>query len=49
MAKKLGKGTSGGRRIARERLESAYIWDTDGDGKTEEVGIGDKVEEINSQ
>ena len=37
-------GTSGGRRVARERSESAYSWDTDGDRKTEEVGIGDKVE-----
>ena len=31
-------------RIARERLESAYSWDTDGYEKTERGGIGDKVE-----
>ena len=40
----VGKGIYGCRRIARERSESAYRWDTDGDGKTDEVGIGDKVE-----
>ena len=37
-------GTSSCWRIARERSESAYSWDTDGDGKTAEVGTGDKVE-----
>ena len=30
--------------IARDRLESAYSWDTDRDRKSEEVRIGDKVE-----
>ena len=30
--------------IARERSDSAYIWDTEGYRKTEEVGIGDKLE-----
>ena len=35
-----GQGTSGSRRIARNILESAYIWGTDRRGKTEEVGIG---------
>ena len=35
-----GKGMSGCRCIARERLESAFSWDTDRDGRTEEVGIG---------
>ena len=29
--------------IARERLYLAYSWDTDGYGKTEAVGIRDKV------
>ena len=40
----VGKGMSSSQRIARERSESAYIWDTDGYRKTEAVGIGDKVE-----
>ena len=39
-----GKGFYDCRRKARERSESAYIWDADGDRKTESVGIGDKVE-----
>ena len=30
--------------IAREILELGYSWDIDRDGKTEEVGIGDKVD-----
>ena len=34
----------GCRHIAREISESGYSWDTDGDGKTEEVGIRGKVE-----
>ena len=38
------EGTSGCRRIARERLESAYSWDIYRNRKSEEVGIGDKVE-----
>ena len=38
------EGMGGCRRIARERLESAYSWDTDRYGKTEDVGIKDKVE-----
>ena len=42
-------GTIGGRHIARERSESVYSWDTDGDMKTEEFGIRDKVEYINSR
>ena len=41
-AREGGKGMSGGRRIARERSESAYSWDTEGDGKTEAVRIGNK-------
>ena len=36
------QGMSGSRRIARERSESAYSLETDGEGKTEEVRIGDK-------
>ena len=40
----VGKGIYGCRHIARERLESAYSWDTDGYGKKEEVWIGDKVD-----
>ena len=44
----VGKGLYGCRRIAKERSESAYSLDTDGDGKTEEAGIVDKVEQINS-
>ena len=40
----VGKGMSGSQHIARERLESAYIWDTDGYRKTEAIGIGDKLE-----
>ena len=40
----VGKGMSGSWHIARERLELEYIWGTYGDGKTEEVGIVDKVE-----
>ena len=39
-----GKGIYGCRRIAQEISESAYSWDIEGDGTTEEVGIGDKVE-----
>ena len=31
-------------RITREILDSAYSWDTDGNEKTEEFGIGDKME-----
>ena len=38
------EGVGGCRRIARERSDSAYSWDTDGDRKTEEVGIRDNVE-----
>ena len=38
------QGMRGGRHIAREISESAYIWGTDRKGKTEEVGIGDKKE-----
>ena len=38
------KGISGCWSIAKETLESAYSWDREGDRKTEEVGIGDKVE-----
>ena len=38
------QGTGGCRNIARERPESVYIWDTDGDEKTEEVGIGHKLD-----
>ena len=38
------EGMRGCRHIAREISESAYSWDIDGDGKTEAVGIGDKVE-----
>ena len=34
----------GCRNISRERSELEYIWDTDGDGKMEEVGIINKVE-----
>ena len=37
-----GKGVYGWRRIARERSESAYSWDTDRYGRMEEVRIGDK-------
>ena len=40
----VGLGMCGCRRIARDILELAYSWDTDRDGKTEAVGIGDKVE-----
>ena len=40
----MGKGVYEDQCIARERLELAYSWNTDGGGKTEEVGIGDKVE-----
>ena len=40
----MGKGMSGSHRIARERSELAYIWDTDGYRKTEAFRIGDKVE-----
>ena len=32
----MGKGIYGDRRIARERSESDYSWDTDRDGKTED-------------
>ena len=32
------------RRIARESSESEYIWDSEGGGKTELVGIGNIVE-----
>ena len=42
----MGKGIDGDRHIASERSESAYSWDIDGDGKTEEVGNRDKVESI---
>ena len=38
------EGMGGFRRIARERSESAYSWYKDRYWKTEEVGIGDKVE-----
>ena len=38
------EGMGGCQRIARERLESAYSWDTVGDGKTDEFGIRDQVE-----
>ena len=34
--------------IARERSELTYRWDKYGDRKTEEFGIRDKVEWINS-
>ena len=40
----MGKGIDRDQRIARERLGSAYTWDIYRDKKTEEVGIGDKVE-----
>ena len=40
----MGKGIDGDQRIARERSELAHSWDIDRDGKTEAVGIGDKVE-----
>ena len=33
------QGMGGCRGIARERSELEYSWDTDGDGKTEEVGL----------
>ena len=39
-----GQGFRGCRRIAREISDSAYSWRTEGKGKTEEVGIGDKEE-----
>ena len=32
------------RHIARERSESAYSWYSEGDGKREIAGVGDKVE-----
>ena len=38
------EGMGGCPSIAKERSDSAYSWDIDRDGKTEEVGIGDKVE-----
>ena len=38
------QGMGGCQCIARERSELAYSWDTDGEGKMEEVGIGDKLE-----
>ena len=31
------------RRIARERTETTYSWDSEGGGKMELAGIGDKV------
>ena len=36
----VGKEMSGSQHIARERSESAYIWDTDKDRNTERGGIG---------
>ena len=38
------QGMGGCRRIAREKSESAYSWETDGVGKMKEVGFGDEVE-----
>ena len=38
------EGMRGCRGISREIPESEYSWDIDGRGKTEEVGIGDKME-----
>ena len=40
----VGKGMIGCRRIARERVELAYSWDTDSDREMEAGGNGDKVE-----
>ena len=39
-----GKRTYDCRRIAKERLESSYSWDIEGDGKTEFAGVRNKVE-----
>ena len=43
-AKDADRVRTGCRQIAREISESAYIWDTEGDGNTEIFGIRDKVE-----
>ena len=46
--KELDRVREGFWRIAREILESAYSWDSEGDGKTEIAGIRNNVEYFKS-